>query len=202
VILEWAKSCALPPVIIVDSLRAFLDGANENDAAVIRTFFDKFKLLTKLGCAIIVLHHGGRNENNKQWRGSSDIKAAITTAYFMENLGGCDELGPLRLTAFKKRARTVSLFRIKVTSDGEFWLEPEEYQQPRQLTAEDKFKNLLQEHPGSTSRQIDELAKTYGLSRDTVRGLLKQWKNEKPPRVRAEAGLTTNAVRWFLNWTE
>jgi hypothetical protein len=195
-ILEWAKACEVPPVIIVDSLRAFLDGKDENDSAVCRHFFDKFKPLTRLGCAIIVIHHGGRNENNKQWRGSADIKASVTAAYYIENGGGCDHLGPLQLFAFKARARIEAEIRIRVTEEGEFWLENFPADEPPQPTAADKLKKLLLENPGVNSRDFDATAKRYRISRDTARNVRSKWIKEK--RIRVETIFGTKERRYWL----
>ena len=64
----------------------------------------QFRRLANLGATVIVLHHTGKAETSKQYRGSSDIKAAVDTAYLLEKVPGESEsLGKLSLTCFKPK---------------------------------------------------------------------------------------------------
>jgi RecA-family ATPase len=80
------KQCAVSPFIIIDSLAAFFEGEDENDAAAMRAFIDEGRVLLKAGaCGILILHHSGKSESSKTYRGSSDLKAAIDSGYVLVN---------------------------------------------------------------------------------------------------------------------
>lgn len=72
------------PLLIFDSLIAFHSG-NEQDATETREYMEKFIELSKNGATVILIHHTGKGENTKEYRGSSDIKAAVDYGYVMES---------------------------------------------------------------------------------------------------------------------
>jgi hypothetical protein len=69
-------------VIIYDSLIEFHPGSEQSSTET-RAFMRFFRTLANLGATVIVLHHTGKAETAKQYRGSSDIKAAVDTAYLL-----------------------------------------------------------------------------------------------------------------------
>jgi hypothetical protein len=62
----------------------------------------QLRRLADMGAAVIVLHHSGKGESARDYRGSSDIKAAIDVGYLLTNMGD-GGLDRLRLKAFKTR---------------------------------------------------------------------------------------------------
>ena len=61
-------------VIIFDSLVAFHPGS-EQDSKRDWKYMDGFRSLASAGATVIVIHHSGKSEGSKEYRGSSDIKS-------------------------------------------------------------------------------------------------------------------------------
>ena len=101
-VLDWVKTCEPRPLIIVDSMIAF-HGGDENDAAETRAFMQQCRMLADLGATVLVLHHNGKAETAKEYRGSSDFKAAVDAAFHVSNFGPDGRLDTLRLHCFKSR---------------------------------------------------------------------------------------------------
>ena len=71
-----------------------------------RTFLDQGRTLLRIGCgAVIFLHHPGKADTARQYRGSSDLKGAIDTGFTLANTGEV-KLERLLLKAFKVRFAT------------------------------------------------------------------------------------------------
>lgn len=65
------------PLLIFDSFIAFNDDGDEQDATATREYMDHYRKLTGLGATVVLIHHTGKGENTKEYRGSSDIKASL-----------------------------------------------------------------------------------------------------------------------------
>lgn len=168
VILEWVDRCNPKPLIIVDSLIAFLDG-DENDAQVVRAFMQQLRNLADAGAAVVVLHHSGKGESSRKYRGSSDFKASIDVGYTLANLGG-RELDRLRLEAFKTRF-TVTADLILHYADGCFLSDERPNSVSRTVT--EQLTDLLRQNPGIRSTDFEALAGERGLGRDRGRQFLR-----------------------------
>jgi AAA domain len=116
-IIKWVESCKVKPIIVIDSLRAYLQG-DESSSKDIRAFFMKVDQLKNAGAAVIIIHHTGKGENTKEYRGSSDIKAAIDVGYVLTNDGGT-RLKNLTLAAFKMRDEVIEQLDFRY-DDGNF----------------------------------------------------------------------------------
>ena len=91
------------PLIIFDSLIEFHSGSEQSSTET-RTFMRHFRTLANFGATVVVLHHSGKAETAKIYRGSSDIKAAVDTAYHLETVSEeSNRLGKLSLKCFKAR---------------------------------------------------------------------------------------------------
>jgi RecA-family ATPase len=107
------------PLIVFDSLVGFHPGS-EQDASETRKHMKAYIALAAAGAGVIVLHHTGKADTSKQYRGSSDIKAAVDLAYVLESLSEPDAgIRSLRLKAFKNRLTLPETFRIDY-QDGRF----------------------------------------------------------------------------------
>ena len=63
-----------------------------------------FRHLASLGATVVILHHTGKSDSSQQYRGSSDIKAAVDMAFKLEPVDKhSTKLDRLSLTAFKTR---------------------------------------------------------------------------------------------------
>jgi len=102
-ILQWVGECESPPFVVIDSLIAFFDGGNENDATEMRSFLNQGRTLLRAGaCGVLFLAHPGKSEASKEFRGSSDLKPAIDAGYKLSNSGD-GMLERLILKSFKVR---------------------------------------------------------------------------------------------------
>ena len=162
VILEWVQACEPKPVIVIDSLVAFLDG-DENSSTDVEKFFKPLRALTNVGATVILIHHSGKGENAREYRGSSYIKGAIDVGYFLSRVGDPSRLDLLKMRAFKSRVTVESemLFRYR---EGEFSLDS----RPAYQSNEDVLRGLLVANPGMKVTDLHQLAHGVGISRKRV----------------------------------
>ena len=113
-ILEFARDNQ--PLIIFDSLIAFHSGS-EQDASETRRYLDDFRKLATEGAAVLLIHHTGKSEGSKEYRGSSDIKASVDAGYLLKSQPG--PLQSLSLTPYKSREGSLSPIDITV-NEGRF----------------------------------------------------------------------------------
>ena len=158
VITEWVRSCDPRPLVVVDSLVAF-HGGDPNDASACRGFMHRCRRLADLGATVVVIHHDGKSETAKDFRGSSDFKAAIDLGFHVSNFGSDGRLDKLVLRPFKQR--------IQVGAEISY-----EYAQGRLLRGEaaetrqtlsEQLMVLLRLNPGVTARKFEALANERNL---------------------------------------
>lgn len=101
-IIEFART--EKPVVIFDSFIAFLEGS-EQDASEVRKYMDGYRRLAQAGATVIFIHHTGKGENTKEYRGSSDIKASVDMAYVLTTKK--DRLALAKLKNIKSREGVV-----------------------------------------------------------------------------------------------
>lgn len=166
IVIAWVQSCARPPLIVVDSLVGFLQG-EENSATEVRAYMQGFRRLADLGSCVVVLHHSGKGESSKDYRGSSDIKASIDCGFHLSNLGESSRLGALRLRAFKARF-SVQPELILHYEDGGFRMDC----RGPSLTMTDVLRELLIENPRSTASEFEALAATKSIGNHKARQFL------------------------------
>jgi KaiC/GvpD/RAD55 family RecA-like ATPase len=162
-LLELAR--AEKPVLIFDSLIAFHPG-DEQDASETRRFLQYFRNLTAAGATIILLHHIGKGDNARQYRGSTDIKASVDVAWLLEKLG--DPAGPLkdlRLVPFKNRIGTCNTIPVSFR-EGCFVTEQ------RAESNREIFERLVRTNPNSTGVEIHKLGMAAGLPKNRIAQLL------------------------------
>ena len=89
--------------MIWDSLVEFHTG-DEQSATATRQFMRQFRHLANLGASVLVLHHMGKADYEKEYRGSSDIKAVVDMAYkLVPGSSITTGLDKLTLSSFKSR---------------------------------------------------------------------------------------------------
>ena len=166
-----AKSGAL---IVVDSLSAWYTGDSENDSVQVRGWFGKLRRLASAGASIVVIHHSGKGDAGKNYRGSSDVLASVDAGYLLESDGEGEAMQNLKLSCFKLRAaeepRPVHLKLgescFEVTAD------------PSADRQRDRLQGLadaIGRHPaGMTAREVDSTAGALNLSRQDLREHIKQ----------------------------
>jgi hypothetical protein len=163
-ILRFAS--AYRPLIIFDSLIGFHPGS-EQDASETRKHMQAYIALAALGASVIVLHHTGKADTAKQYRGSSDIKAAVDIAYVVESLSEPDAgIRSLRLKAFKNRLTLPETLCIDY-QDGRFGLSTQRAQTNREI-----LERLVAKHPGASKNDIEKLAAAASIPQKRTRALL------------------------------
>ncbi|MFL6448692.1 MAG: AAA family ATPase [Bryobacteraceae bacterium] len=189
-ILEWVLATEPRPVVVIDSLIAFLEG-NENSATEVREFMKQLRQLANLGATVIVLHHTGKAETAQQYRGSSDLKGAIDIGINIKNMGE-GVLGRIVLQAFKARF-SVDQQLVLNYSGGEFASDDRPYAVARTVT--ERLTSLLREHPGVTKSQFENLANDLKLGRNRARSYIQT--GVMVGEIRVESG-RNNALYHFL----
>lgn len=191
IIQEWVMRCNPKPVIIVDTVIAFLSGA-ENDSNDTRKHMAQYRALTALGATVILLHHTGKSETSKEYRGSSDYKASIDIGYLLTNLGDGARLAILELRPFKQRFSVQPVLRI-LYDDGTFSIKHGEVRK----SVTEELIELLKANPGVTTGKFEGIAAARNLGRSSVRDFLKR--GVAGGTVRVEIG-SKNSQRHF--WVE
>ena len=166
-VIEWVKTCGSSPLIIVDSLSAF-HGGDQNSAGEMRTFMDRCRQIANLGATVVIIHHDGKSETAKDYRGSSDFKAAIDCGFHVTNFGNDGLLDKMVMRPFKMRMGSCGEL-VYFYADGRFVCgDAAEARETvgTQLTA------LLRQNPGIAVKQFEDLAADSGLGRNRARSFL------------------------------
>lgn len=163
-VLEWARKHK--GVIIYDSLIQFHPGS-EQDSSETRQYLKLYRDLVNEGCAVILLHHTGKGENSKQYRGSSDIKAAADQAFCLELIGQAEEgRSALRLLPFKSRMAHVKTLRLDMSSSG---FHASEHGTP---TNREIVEQLIEENPDMVGVDLVKLAVARGVAKNRAEAVL------------------------------
>lgn len=165
VVLTWVSSCELTPLIIVDSLSAFFVG-DQNSASDMRTFMNQCRRPADLGAAVVVLHHDGKGDNAKDYRGSSDFKASVDIAFHVSNAARAGRLARIVLRCFKSR------FGFSGEVVYQYANGRVERTHSSSAATSEKFAALLMEHPGVSGARFEQLATGAQLGRNGARKYL------------------------------
>ena len=172
-IFDWVKqqvASGLKPLVMVDSVSAFLDGQNENDAAVVRVFMDGLRKLIALSASVICIHHTGKSESSKDYRGSSDFKANLDQGFLVVNFSADPgKLDRVTLKPFKSRYG-LSGEIVYHYAGGKFARDTSEFAGAR--TVADRLISLLRMNPGVGTREFSDLAAKVGLGRNCGQNFL------------------------------
>jgi len=167
-VVAWVKSSEPKPLVIVDSLAAF-HGGDENDASETRAFMQQCRTLADLGATVIVVHHDGKADTAKGYRGSSDFKAAVDVAFHVSNLGVDGRLGMIKLRCYKSRFGFAGeiLYHYR---GGRFERDLEAAAPSR--TVAEQLTSLLRTNPGASVVEFERLAVDNDLGRARARTFL------------------------------
>jgi hypothetical protein len=166
IVWEWIARCSVKPIIIVDSLIGFHPGA-ENDNSETRRYMSQYRKLASAGAVVVLLHHCGKGENTKEYRGASDIKASVDIAYHLVNLSDDGTLGTLRLKAFKMRFSATPELVCQYVN-GEFVVDD----RGGAPTVTESLGALLKANPGIRAAAFENLAAEKNLGRNRARQFL------------------------------
>ena len=169
------------PLVIFDSLIEFHPGSEQSSTET-RAFMKFFRRLANLGATVIVLHHAGKAETSKTYRGSSDIKAAVDTAYLLQSVGEeSKRLGQLTMKCFKGRLAPGQDFGIEFRQ-GQGFVASEAARQTRTVT--EFITDILREHPRSNQSEVVKLAEGSGIAKGQIEKALTNgpWRKERGPK--------------------
>jgi len=170
IVYQWVASCVPQPLVIVDSVIAFYKG-DENSSADMRRFMAGPRRLAHLGACVILIHHDGKSETARYFRGSSDFKAAIDQGFHVANSSADSsrKLDRLHLRCFKSR----------YGFSGDLWyryaggcMVREDRPEVSERTLADQFRALLEQHPAISKKEFEDLATKEGLGRNRARAFL------------------------------
>ena len=178
------------PLIIYDSFVAFHPGS-EQDADETRTYMDFYRKLAGMGATVVIIHHTGKGENTKEYRGSSDIKASIDVGFVLNAKRPLLKL--LELKPFKCREGNPE--KIQITLDGtKFVAIDTQYVEP-----EDEDWKLVvacvKENPGMNQGQLIKLLETPTRSSPKIRKVLMA--GELKGTFRVEKGPRNASMYWL-----
>ena len=167
VILDWVRSCDPKPLVIVDSFSAF-HGGDQNDASETRAFMHRCRRVADLGACVIVIHHDGKAETSKDYRGSSDFKAAVDQAYHVASFGCDGRLDKLVLRPYKSRMGAAAEISYEYCGGRFVRGDATDARQ----TVNDQLTAILRTNPAINSSQFEDLAAGRGIPRAQARAFL------------------------------
>ena len=167
-VMEWVKSCQPRPLILIDSLIAFL-GGDENDASVMRSFMNGSRQLVDLGATVCVVHHDGKADSARDFRGSSDWKASVDAAFHVTNITSDGKLDRLNLRCYKSRYGFAGSLVYRYA--GGLFVRDERVDAPA-IIAADQLTALLRTNPGVGTKEFEDLAAKANLGRNRARDFL------------------------------
>jgi hypothetical protein len=172
IVLDWVRRCSPTPLIIIDSMRPF-NGGDENSASDTRTFLNQARKVANLGATPWVLHHDGKSETAKDYRGSSDFPAAIDIGFHVTNMSNDGRLDKLLCRSFKHRFGFGGEVIYNYT-DGKFIRE--DAANVRQ-SIDEQLVVILRTNPGICAKEFEKLAAARnGIVRNQARTFLKKGK--------------------------
>src|SRR5258708_30968774 len=121
--------------------------------------------IADLGATVVLIHHDGKSEKAKDFRGSSDFKAAVDLGLHVSNFGADGRLDKLVLRPFKQRIQVGGEITYEY-ADGRFVRTGAA--ETRQTISE-QLTALLRLNPGVTARRFEELANERNLGRNRAR---------------------------------
>ena len=166
-------------LIVVDPLVAFHTGS-EQDATDTRAFMQYLRTLANLGATVLLLHHSGKAKTAKLYRGSSDIKASVDTAYHLQAIPeNTDRLDELFLQCFKSRLAPGQSFGVRFER-GVGFLPSDRSSSSLTRSGVEIIEEILTDRPGSNQGEVVELARQKGLSKHQAETALKNgaWRTE------------------------
>jgi hypothetical protein len=162
-LVDFAKQ--FQPVIIFDSLIEFHPGSEQSSTET-RAFMKHFRLLANLGATVIVLHHSGKAETAKIYRGSSDIKGSVDMAYHLQNVGEeSNRLGQLSLKCFKGRLVPGQSFGLEFRQ-GQGFVASEAASKTK--TVSEIIAEILAENPRSNKSKVIKLGVSLGCTKGQI----------------------------------
>ena len=163
------------PLLIWDSLVRFHTG-DEQSAKDTSAFMTHFRNLANVGANILLQHHTGKAKTSKEYRGSSDIEAAVDMAYTLKGTPQNGKLHCLRMDCFKSRFAPAQDFGLEFQA-GEGFVRVEVPRRGQKPSADAVLQKFIVDHPGANGKEIKEAARLQGISKGAADAYLKTWPN-------------------------
>ena len=175
------------PLMVFDSLVRF-HVADENSASEMRMVMAHLRRLADAGATVVALHHRAKSHDGSNYRGSSDILAAVDAAYVLKS-----DSGQLKLHRYKSRFASELTLRIDADfAVGRFELTASEAESGL-ANALSVLQELIKEFPGMSTRRIwariqeNRMKTVPALARGRVEELLRRhdgelWRSAPGPR--------------------
>jgi AAA domain len=164
-------------LLIWDSFVEFNPG-DEMSATDTRQFMKQFRALANDGATVLILHHTGKAAAAQDYRGSSDIKAGVDTAYRLDSEARREgKIHRLKMVNFKSRAAAGRDFGLEFTAGEGFSgfgfaaaaPEPEEL-----------LRLILEEFGEMNGSELKRIAKErHGISKHACEKFLGDWPNQR-----------------------
>lgn len=167
-VISWVRACTAKPIVVIDSLAAFL-GGDENSATDMRRFMHFCRRLADMGACVVIIHHDGKADTAKDFRGSSDFKAAVDQAFHTTNVSADLRLDRIRLRCFKSRFGFFGELTYRY-DDGR--ITRHERTHAPESTVTDQLTELLRRNAGVTTKRFEDLAAKQNLGRNRARDFL------------------------------
>jgi hypothetical protein len=139
----------------------------------------KFRALGNLGATVLVLAHTGKTATSQDYRGSSDIKAGVDTAYRLDTIEQKDgKIHRLGLINFKSRAAAGQNFGLELVPEHGFSGFPLSGKDAKNVPA--LLKALIEESIEINGTVLKRLARErYDISKHDVDRFLKNWPHQR-----------------------
>jgi hypothetical protein len=168
-VVEWVTAREPKPLVVIDSLVAFMAGGDENSASEMRAFLNRARRLADLGATVVVIHHDGKADSARDFRGSSDFKAALDQAFHFTNISSDARLDRIRLRCYKSRYGFCGEI-VYHYADGRMIRDERSHAPER--TAAELLTGILRLNPGITGGDFETKAFRDGITRSRVREFL------------------------------
>lgn len=170
-IVEFAKKER--PLLIWDSLVQFHPG-DEQSATATRQFMRQFRELAHTGATTLILHNTGKSESSQEYRGSSDIKAVVDSAFKLKSVvKDQTRLDRLTLDPFKCRLAPLQPMGLRYIQGKGF--AKTDYAAPADTKpdAPEVVRGIVEANPGLNQTEIVERAQGEGIAKHKAEDALK-----------------------------
>jgi hypothetical protein len=167
-------------LIVYDSLIEFHPGSEQSSTET-RAFMRRFRTLANHGASVLILHHTGKTETSKLYRGSSDIKAAVDMAYVLtRHTHQPEQLGELSMECFKARLAPGRNFGMEFKKRQGFI--PCQALKHSKTTTE-IIAEILEASPNSNQTEIVRLGRSRGCHKGQLEQCLRtgHWQRNPGP---------------------
>lgn len=172
------------PIFVIDSFVHFLRENDDNSNKDINHFWKNIERLKKVGCSFVIIHHAGKAETAKKYRGGSAIRAGCDYMFTMEGHDKNGLLERIDMKRFKSRSGVPfgnkdSKLTVLVGDDGSFTIgevakpkskRDEESEETATVGESDKLTAIVKANPGITGDRLEKLAKEqHGIGQKASR---------------------------------